>query len=328
MRNPVFAANWKMNHGPQETRRRSCASSSRTIRRAHDRTVIFFRRALASHAVAGSRCSDRPDILFGVQNIHWEDKGAFTGENSAPIARDCRRDFVLVGHSERRQVFGETDEETARKMRRGRPRRTHAAGVRRRDAADERERGTTEPVVMRQLRPASPSRASANGVDARRVRAGVGDRHRQNRDGPPMRAPCTRRFAGTSGSAERTSATAVPILYGGSVNAGNTAELICRARRGRGARGWREPRRGRAGRDRAHLTTACKLRSLSGLRQSPQLAALSMYTFIIVLLILDASSSASPFCSTPQGRRHCGGVRWSVRRRPIRSSARGRRRIS
>ncbi|MGH7648657.1 MAG: triose-phosphate isomerase, partial [Gemmatimonadaceae bacterium] len=113
MRKPVFAANWKMHYGPQETRAFLLKFLDAYPPR-DDRTVIFLPPAV-SLAVAGFALRDRPDILLGVQNIHWEDKGAFTGETSGQMARDCGATIALVGHSERRQLFGETDEMTARK---------------------------------------------------------------------------------------------------------------------------------------------------------------------------------------------------------------------
>jgi len=114
MRTPVFAANWKMNVGP-----RDATEFMRTFLAQYaphaDRTVIIFPPALSLCAVAEST-HERDDILLGVQNIFREPKGAFTGESSAPMARQAGARFALVGHSERRHVFGETNLEVAQKM--------------------------------------------------------------------------------------------------------------------------------------------------------------------------------------------------------------------
>lgn len=75
---------------------------------------MFFPPAISLGA-ARDALGGRRDILLGVQNIHWESQGAFTGETSAPMARDAGAQVVLCGHSERRHVFGETNEEVGRK---------------------------------------------------------------------------------------------------------------------------------------------------------------------------------------------------------------------
>ena len=148
-RTPVLAANWKMNNGPTAA---SAFLESFLIRHAprDDRSVIIFPSALALVSAA-RHAAAAADIQFGVQNIHWAEKGAFTGEISAPMAGDAGARVVLVGHSERRHVFGETDAETAEKCSRA---TSHGlvpmlcVG----EKIEEREAGETETVVLRQLR--------------------------------------------------------------------------------------------------------------------------------------------------------------------------------
>src|SRR5690606_38194088 len=103
MSRPIFAANWKMHHGPSDARE-FVRSFIKQYSRRSGRTVYIFPSAAALTAVAGE-LRDRPDIIVGVQNIHWEDKGPFTGETSASLTRDAGARAALVGLSERRQVF-------------------------------------------------------------------------------------------------------------------------------------------------------------------------------------------------------------------------------
>lgn len=111
---PLFFANWKMNHGPTEARA-YIAAFLRIFSPHDDRTVAMFPPALSLATVREAR-ADRGDILLGVQNIFEREKGPFTGENSAPMARDAGAELVLVGHSERRHVFGETNQQVGQKV--------------------------------------------------------------------------------------------------------------------------------------------------------------------------------------------------------------------
>ena len=111
---PVIAGNWKMFKGPTAARAFFDQFTALHAPRA-DRTVLFFPPAATLPAVVEA-LQTRPDIGVGVQNIHWEAEGAFTGETSAPIARDAGARYALIGHSERRHVFGETNEEVGRKV--------------------------------------------------------------------------------------------------------------------------------------------------------------------------------------------------------------------
>jgi triosephosphate isomerase len=92
-------------------------------------------------------------VRLGAQNLHWEAGGAYTGEVTGAMLRSAGCAYVIVGHSERRRLFGETDETVARKTR-----AAHAAGLAPvvcvGETLEERERGETESVVDRQLRAA------------------------------------------------------------------------------------------------------------------------------------------------------------------------------
>lgn len=148
MRKRIFAANWKMNHGP--TAAAAFIEQFRGRWTPGDSEVAFFPSALAFAAVRDAAGEPSP-FKLGVQNVYAADRGAFTGENSAPIARDAGADYVLVGHSERRHVFGETDEMCAAKC---------AAVVRAEmtpmlcvgETLDQREAGLTSALVTAQLR--------------------------------------------------------------------------------------------------------------------------------------------------------------------------------
>ena len=87
MLKPIFAANWKMNHGPTEARafvRAFLAAAPR----GNGRTLAFFPPAITLPSVVHA-FRDRPEVLVGVQNIHDQPAGAFTGETSAGMARDA-----------------------------------------------------------------------------------------------------------------------------------------------------------------------------------------------------------------------------------------------
>ena len=225
MQRPVLAANWKMNHGPTEARAFVAAFLAAYTPKS-DRTVAVFPPAL-SLAVVRDALAGRRDILLGVQNIHWEAKGAFTGENSAAMSRDAGAKLVLVGHSERRHVFGESDDATAKKC---------AAALAHSltpmlcvgETIEQRETGITEEVVLRQLRVGLS--LLEQGALARMLVAyepvwaiGTG-RTATPADASAVHVVIRRELERLSGS--RDTAASVPILYGGSVNRDSARALL------------------------------------------------------------------------------------------------------
>jgi triosephosphate isomerase len=114
MKQLIFAANWKMHLSP-DAARRFLEVFLQGYQPSEDREAWFFPSAIALEAVLHAS-ADQEGIVVGAQNVHWEPKGAFTGELSVPMLNEAGGRAALVGHSERRHVFGETDEETGRKV--------------------------------------------------------------------------------------------------------------------------------------------------------------------------------------------------------------------
>ena len=117
-RRPVVAANWKMHkthlEAIQDVQKLSYLLSKEDTDRVE---VVVCPPFTALRAVQTIVEADKLPFGLGAQNAHWEDKGAFTGEVSAPMLAALRVGYVIVGHSERRQHFGETDATVARKLR-------------------------------------------------------------------------------------------------------------------------------------------------------------------------------------------------------------------
>ena len=114
-RRPMMAANWKMNKTVREAQEYTAALLPRAAD-AEGVDVVVFAPFTSLPEVA--RMSQDSAVMAGAQNFFHEDSGAFTGEVSAPMLLDVGASAVIVGHSERRELFGETDEMVARKTRR------------------------------------------------------------------------------------------------------------------------------------------------------------------------------------------------------------------
>ena len=114
-RRPMMAANWKMNKTVLEAEQYTAALLPRAAD-ADGVDVAVFAPFTSLHEVG--RMSEGSAVLAGAQNFYYEDSGAFTGEISVPMLQDVGARAVLVGHSERREIFGETDALVARKTKR------------------------------------------------------------------------------------------------------------------------------------------------------------------------------------------------------------------
>jgi triosephosphate isomerase len=115
---PIVAANWKMHKTHLEAIRDVQKLSYLLDTGDTDRVEVVICPAFtALRAVQTLIDSDRLAFGLGAQNVHWEDAGAYTGEVSPPMLTALKVDYVIVGHSDRRQVFGETDEVVNRKVR-------------------------------------------------------------------------------------------------------------------------------------------------------------------------------------------------------------------
>jgi triosephosphate isomerase (TIM) len=223
VKRPVLAANWKMNNGPT-----AASAFMKTFLASYaprsDRTIIIFPPAVALTTVS-SAASERDDVLTGAQNVHWAEKGAFTGEISATMAGDAGASVVLVGHSERRHVFGETDAQCAKKcLAASRAKLSFMLCVG--ETLPQREGGETEQVVKHQLREGlsqTPNLISVEFLLAYEpvwaigtgLTASAGDASAIH---TVLRSEL-RQMIGTR-------ADEIPILYGGSVNSSNAAGLL------------------------------------------------------------------------------------------------------
>jgi triosephosphate isomerase len=113
MRRQIMAGNWKMNKNIAEAV--DLASKLKAaLAGVEDKEIVVCPTAVCLQSVADT-LSDS-EIAVGAQNIHWEDTGAYTGEISAPMIKSAGCSYVIIGHSERRQYFGETDETVNKKL--------------------------------------------------------------------------------------------------------------------------------------------------------------------------------------------------------------------
>ncbi len=222
MRQPIIAGNWKMYKTIGAARNLVEALKTQIGQEERVEAVVcpaFTALAAVGPLLAGTR------IALGAQDLHWKDEGAFTGEVSAPMLADLGCKYVIIGHSERRQYFGETDETVKEK--------TKAAlahglvpiicvG----ESLAQRGAGETSAFVARQIR----SGLSDLGDQAGRIvvayepiwAIGTGC-NASGADANEVASLIRSTLAEMYG---RPAADAVRILYGGSVKPGNIKEFM------------------------------------------------------------------------------------------------------
>ena len=224
MRKKIVAANWKMNMTQGESTR-FVESFLRAIGEINEVEVVII-PPFTAIAKVSEALGKAQNIKVGAQNMYWEKSGAFTGEISAPLLRDLFVHYVVLGHSERRTLFGETDEIVNRKVRaalEAKLRPIVCVG----ETLEQRDKGDVEKVLSMQLR------ASLAGLKPKELQDSVVAYEPvwaigTGRNATPEQAQDAHAFIRhTLGEmSDETTAERVRIQYGGSVKPENARELI------------------------------------------------------------------------------------------------------
>jgi triosephosphate isomerase len=225
-RQPIMAGNWKMHHTHLEAIQVVQKLSYQLDESDYDACdVVVCPAFTALRSVQTVLEADRIPIALGAQDVHWKDQGAFTGEVSPPMLAKLNVQYVIVGHSERRQLFGETDETVNLKLK-----AVLAHGMSPivcvGETLEEREDGHTDTRVSGQTQAAF---AKVKGEDALRCvvayepiwAIGTG------KNATPEDANATITvIRQTLRELYKGDADEIRIQYGGSVKPGNIAELM------------------------------------------------------------------------------------------------------
>ena len=223
MRTPIIAGNWKMNKGPGEAA--ALIRGLRPLVEGAKATVVLCVPAVdlqsAHQALRGS------SIKLGAQNVHHMPSGAFTGELSVAMLKEAGAQYVIIGHSERRQYFGETDAIVNRKTQAALASSLHpivCVG----ETLQEREAGKVEEVITTQVQ------GSLAGLSAKELldsviayepvwAIGTGKTATPQYANQVIRDDVRGALAGLYGAEV---ASHVTVQYGRSVNAANALELL------------------------------------------------------------------------------------------------------
>ena len=146
MRKPLIAGNWKMNKTMAETKELISA----IVPKVKDADCDVVVCVPYTDIQTAKRAAKGTNIKIGAENVHWAQSGAFTGEISADMLKELKVEYVIIGHSERRQYFGETDETVNKRVQAALDAKFKpivCVG----ETEEERESGMTETVLLRQI---------------------------------------------------------------------------------------------------------------------------------------------------------------------------------
>ncbi len=224
MRKKIIAANWKMNKNVDETSEfiGTFLNEMKSVNSSAE--VVICPPSIGLHTAA--KALKGSPVRLGAQNVHFEDDGAYTGEISARMLKSLDIEYVIVGHSERRQYFGEGDEIVAKKVK-----KALSSGLKVilciGETLAERDGGVTEKVLERQVK------ADLAGLTKEQLGSvvvayepiwaiGTG------RNATPQQAEEAHAFIRktVAGMFGEEAANSLTIQYGGSVKPENAAELL------------------------------------------------------------------------------------------------------
>lgn len=224
----LIVANWKMNPASLAEAKRLLHSLNRGLRKKTKAEVVVCPPFVYLPLCLGVYPHTRKAKLFGVgaQDCFWEEKGAFTGEISPAMLRDLRVQYVIVGHSERRQLVGEDDEIVNQKLRavlKANLRPILCIG----ETGEERKRGTAFKVLEKEIREGLkkvPKSQIERIVIAYEPIWAIGTKNPCSPDNALTASLFTRKIIGRFLS--KKAARNIRILYGGSVDSQNAQDYL------------------------------------------------------------------------------------------------------
>lgn len=223
-RKPIIAGNWKENQTHTEAISLIQTLSYDLDEKDYDRADVVVCPPFTSlRTVQLVLESDHIPIALGAQNLHWEDEGAYTGEISGRFLKALDCSYVIIGHSERRKFFNETDGTVNKRI---------AAAFRNDltpivcvgETDEQREAGRTEDVIGTQLRDGLAGHDISNMVIAYEPVWAIGTGKAASPEDANATIGFIRKTIGEI--ADAGTAQAIRIQYGGSVSAGNIAQLM------------------------------------------------------------------------------------------------------